>query len=406
MPGLLATTVSQGYDYVSPYVEKAQPYVEKARNTVPLVDPALKTAEEIVPALITRADQLAEPQVVRMRPYVEPRIEQVKEKVAPYVDEGIKQYGVLCKEGVKYYNVGLEKVEQVKEYKDAKETQIRDFAEPKINGIKEFTEAKTTQIREFTDPKVEKIKEFTEAKTTQIKKFADPKVEKIKEFMEPKVAVITARQRKMQKIFRVPATLDLQGLNYESLLGKIASALEKFDTFMDKYIDLPEDQKKEVDRYSENSCASDNSCGRINRSVVSIVTKPIAALTMKMMLLFSLMKAKTLTLKSNIQGKVATTKAAIETKATSIVKLSKGKVATTKAAIETKASSIVKQISAKLAPKVATAAESPLFKKAKGFAVSGSEKVLGKEKTATILSKIDTYVPVAWKPAPATKKSK
>merc|ERR1719171_856180 len=153
---------------------------------------------------------------------------------------------------------------------------------------------------------------------------------------------------------------------------------------MDKYIDLPEDQKKEVDRYSENSCASDNSCGRINRSVVSIVTKPIAALTMKMMLLFSLMKAKTLTLKSNIQDKVATTKAAIETKATSIVK----------------------QISAKLAPKVATAAESPLFKKAKGFAVSGSEKVLGKEKTATILSKIDTYVPVAWKPAPATKKSK
>merc|ERR1719465_193349 len=111
------------------------------------------------------------------------------------------------------------------------------------------------------------------------------------------------------------------------------------------------------------------------------------------MLLFSLMKAKTVTLKSNIQGKVATTKAAIVCK-----------VATTRAAIETKASSIAKQISAKLAPKVATAAESPLFKKAKGFAVSGSEKVLGKEKTATILSKIDAYVPVAWNPAPAAKK--
>jgi hypothetical protein len=89
MPGLLATSVQQGYDYLSPYVEKAQPYVEKARNNVPLVDPALKTAEELVPALITRADQIAEPQVEKIRPFVEPRIEQVN-KIVPMADGRVR----------------------------------------------------------------------------------------------------------------------------------------------------------------------------------------------------------------------------------------------------------------------------------------------------------------------------
>jgi len=216
--------------------------VEKARNNVPLVDPALKTAEELVPALITRADQLAEPQVEKIRPFVEPKIEQVNKIVTPYVD-------ATYKEGVKYYNVGLEKVEQVKEFKNAKETQIRGFAEPRIEQIKEFTEARTTQIREFADPKVETIKEFTEAKTTQIKKFADPKVEKIKEFVEPKFAAITAKRGKIRTLLRVPGAENLQALNYESVMGKVAAALEKVETLMDKYLPLPDEKKRQRQRH-------------------------------------------------------------------------------------------------------------------------------------------------------------
>lgn len=124
MPGFLESTLHQGYDFLSPYVEKAQPYVEKARNHVPLVDPALKKAEKFVPALITRADQLAEPHVERMRPYVEPRIEKVKERVTPYMDEGVKRCGALRVEGMKYYNVGLGKVDYVMSL-GTKETQMR-----------------------------------------------------------------------------------------------------------------------------------------------------------------------------------------------------------------------------------------------------------------------------------------
>jgi len=373
MPGLLAATVNQGYDYLSPYVEKAQPYVEKARNNVPLVDPALKTAEELVPALITRADQLAEPQVEKIRPFVEPKIEQVNKIVTPYVD-------ATYKEGVKYYNVGLEKVEQVKEFKNAKETQIRGFAEPRIEQIKEFTEARTTQIREFADPKVETIKEFTEAKTTQIKKFADPKVEKIKEFVEPKFAAITAKRGKIRTLLRVPGAENLQALNYESVMGKVAAALEKVETLMDKYLPLP-DEKKDND--SDTSNVSDTSCVRINRSVLSIVTRPAAFFTVKMMILMSVpMHLKTYymdgKLKSDIQAKVAGTQALIKNKSRPFIS----------------------QITDKLAPTVVSTTKAPLFKKVTETAVCGSEKIFGKEKTATILSKVDTYIPAKWKAAP------
>jgi len=380
MPGLLATSITQGYDFLSPYVEKAQPYVEKARNNVPLVDPALKTAEELVPAIITRADQIAEPQVEKLRPFVEPRIEQVNKIVTPYVD-------ATYKEGVKYYNVGLEKVEQVKEFKDAKETQIREFAEPKIEQIKEFTEAKTTQIREFTDPKVEKIKEFTEAKTTQIRKFADPKVEKIKDFVEPKVAIITSKRGKMQKLLRVPASLDLQDLNYESLMGKIATALEKVEILMDKYMPLPEDK----DNDSDFSNASDTSCVRINRSVLSLVTRPAAFFTVKMLALMAFpMQLKTYCMEGTLKSDI------------------KAKVASTEALIKNKSRPILTKITDKLAPTVVTVTKTPLFKKVTLMAVGGSEKILGKEKTATILSKAETCIPVKWKPAltPAAKSTK
>jgi len=372
MPGLLATTVNQGYDYLSPYVEKAQPYVEKARNNVPLVDPALKTAEELVPALVKRADKLAEPQVEKLRPFVEPRIEQVNKIVTPYVD-------ATYKGGVKYYNVGLEKVEQVMEFKDAKETQIREFAEPKIEQIKEFTEAKTKQIHEFTDPKVEKIKEFTEAKTTQIRKFADPKVEKIKDFVEPKVAIITAKRGKMEKLLRVPGTLDLQGLNYESLLGKLANFFEKVENVIDKYMPLPEDK----DNDSDISNASDSSCVRINRSVLSIVWRPIAFITLKMMVMMSLStQLKTYCMEGSLKSDA------------------KAKVEITTALIKNKSRPILTQVTDKLAPTVVTVTKTSQFKKVMQMAVCGSEKVLGKEKTTAILSKVEIYIPVKWKPAP------
>merc|ERR1719162_2024018 len=103
--------------------------------------------------------------------------------------------------------------------------------------------------------------EFKEGRVTQIREFAEPKVEKIKGAMEPKVAVITAGKQKMQKLLRVPASLDLQGLTCETLLGKVASGLEKVEDLIDRYVPLTEEQKKDNDSDSDSSdsSASDSS---------------------------------------------------------------------------------------------------------------------------------------------------
>jgi len=370
MPGFLETTLYQGYGYASPYLEKGKPYVEKARNNVPLIDPALKKAEELVPILITRADQIAEPQIVKMRPDVEPRVEQVKEKVTPYVDEGVKKYGVLREEGVKYYNVGLDKVEQVKGFKESTETQIKEFKEARVTQIKGFTDPKVEKIREFTDPKVEKIKEFKDARVTQIKEFAEPKVEKIKSAMEPKLVGITARKQKMQKILRVPASLDVQGLNCETLLGKVASGLEKVEALIDQYAPLTEEQKKDND--SDVSSASATSCHRINHSVATIRSRLFAVFMLKITMLLS------------FPGQLKASYAD----------------GTLKAKICVKAKELYMQATEKLVPWVVCLKKTSLFQKVAQIAVIGSEKMLGKEKTTSILGKAETYLPAAWKAAP------
>jgi len=45
MPGFLETTLHQGYAHIAPYTD---PYVEKARINVPLVDRAIKKADEFL----------------------------------------------------------------------------------------------------------------------------------------------------------------------------------------------------------------------------------------------------------------------------------------------------------------------------------------------------------------------
>merc|ERR1719345_591426 len=103
--------------------------------------------------------------------------------------------------------------------------------------------------------------------------------------MEPRVAGITARKEKMQKLLRVPGSLDLQGLNCETLLGKVASGLEKVETILDRYVPLTEEQKKDND--SDVSSASDSSCVRINHSVVSIITRLLFVFMVKIKMLLS-----------------------------------------------------------------------------------------------------------------------
>jgi len=233
MPGFIENTVYQGYGYLDQngYIGMAVPYVEKVRNTVPLADRAVKIAEERVPPLITKVDELAEPTIEKMRPYVEPRVEQVKETVTPYVTIGVEKY----------------------------------------EAIKDYTETKTTQIKSFKDRQVAHVKEFKDAKTAQIKKITDPQVTKIKNVVEPHLA-------------RVPKCADLQDLKYETMLGKIAALLSSAESLLDKYLPVPE----QPDSDSDASTESDSSYTKINKSALGIKNHLVCALVIKSKYVMSL----------------------------------------------------------------------------------------------------------------------
>lgn len=192
--------------------------MDKARNTVPLIDSAAKRAEEIVVPLITRADELAQPSIERMRPYVEPKIEQMQGIVTPYVNKGVETYGVLRGESVK-------KVEQVKEFKEAKTMQI-----------KEYTDAKKTQIMEFGEPKVSKIKGIVEPTVSKIKDLVQPKVAKIKDF----------------------------------IANMLASPLSNIEAFLEKHVPLPEEAQNGDGARDHTSTASVSSSAKVNQSLIAI----------------------------------------------------------------------------------------------------------------------------------------
>jgi hypothetical protein len=380
MPGLLENTIHQGYGYLdqSGYVDKARPFVEKARNAIPLIDQAAKKAEELVPPLITRADELADPTIQRMTPYVEPRIEQVKEIVTPYVNRGVENYQVIRDGGVKYYNAGLERVDKIIEFKEAKTTQIKDFTEAKATQIKEFTEPRVQQVMDIKDAKVAEIKGFANPPLRKIKDFAEPKVEKIKGAVEPTTdrvkSVLKYKKEQAQKLLRVPKATDLQGLRVESLLSKVASALESAEEVVDKYLPLSEEQQ-DSDDGSDRSCASDSSYGRINRSLGHIMSHFLFAFKIQIALLLSIpSQLKAAYADGTLKEKAATCVAEVKSTITS-------HFMEHFACLKSKARHVSKWV-----------AENSLFKKALNITVSGSEKVLGKERTSHIQFKVASYM--------------
>jgi len=396
MPGFLETTLHQGYGYLEQtgYVDKARPYVEKARNAVPLIDQAAKKVEEIVPPLITRADDFAEPKIERVRPYVEPRIEQVKETVTPYVNRGVEKYGVVREGSVKYYNASLEKVEQIKEFKDAKTTQIKDFKEAKATQIKEVKDAKVTQLREFTDPKVQQIKDIKDAKVTQIKEFADPKVQQIKDIKDAKVTQIREfTDPKVERIreFAEPKVDKIKGA-VEPHKDRVISFLTAMKMQAQKLLPVKIRMLLSLPLLLKTAYVD----GTLKEKVVKCVTD-----------VKSNMISKVECAKAEAKKLFATLKA--ESPKSLLLRI-KDKVEPTKAKITAKAEPLLTQAIQRLvpvikilAPTVATVTQNSLFKKALKIAEAGSEKTLGKERTATILVKGESCIPSVWKVALSAK---
>jgi len=195
------------------------------------------------------------------------------------------------------------------------------------------------------------------------------------------------------------------------LLGKVASGLEKVEDLIERYVPLTEEQKRDTE--SDTSSESDSSCLRINRSVVSIMTR--------LLFVFMSFPVQLKTPFMNGTLKASMGKFTADMKCTLISKAKSAKVSAkeralrikdktpTKAQIKAKVEQLLTQVTDKLAPMVAALTQTSLFKKAVQMALLGCEKTLGKEKTTTILSKAETCIPAAWNdamPAPSAAPSK
>jgi len=357
MPGFVETQIYNGYGYLDPYVT---PYVEKARNTVPLIDRAAKGAEEIVPSLITRVDEFAEPRIEKIRPIVEPRIEQVKEIATPYVDSGINKYESIRKEGDK----------------------------------------KWTSIMEYKNTKVETVQKIKDAKISWCKKMLSKKGDQV------------------NQLFRVPATDNVEGLKFQGVLGKMAALLQKTEGLVDKL--LPALPKGAQTPPLESEYDDSYLLPRMFLLAVSVQTRLVHATKTKCEITMLAAKTKCEKTKCDVKGKITyyvTTgqtkfKAVADPKVKQLKAFVDPKVKQAKAKIEPK----VMQLKAKVEPKIQAWMKTKQYKQAcdvacKGmtFSVQTCEKIIGKEKTKSMIQAVEGLILKAQKavspPAP-TKKMK
>jgi len=424
MPGLLETTLHQVYGYLDPYVERA-------RHAVPLIDQAAKKAQQFLPPLITRADEIAEPKIEQMRPYVEPRIEQVKEVVAPYLDEGVKKYEVIREGGTKYYQ-----------------------------GMKDFKNAKTTKIKHFTDvnvaPRVEKIKYVVEPQVKKVTAVIRARQQKAQTLL---------RVPAHRDLHAVPAYVDLQSLNTnisKSLLEKVAVALEKTEAFLKRHLPLAEDQKQDCDDSVEmlrkrnpftsnlsdasfrssqeqklqdcdnsdssfsSAVDSESSYAKINRSLFGIRSQLLTAFTVniRMLLTFPVVvkeacvdgtaKEKSCKYLLCIKTYVFSQGDLVRLEAKKLLGACKEKVvgAASMEDFSPKAKMTASQLNEHLRRKFDIVFEksgakakdltpTSVLKKILHLVVACSEKTVGTENTAAVLSKIELYIPAALRAEPA-----
>jgi hypothetical protein len=318
------------------------PYVDKARNAVPLIDRAAKKGEEVVPSLITRVDEFTEPRIEKLRPIVEPRIEQVKEIATPYIDSSVKRYEVVKTTGCNYYS-------QTLEYKKSKVDQVQKIAEDKVSWCKKVLCKSTHQVNQ---------------------------------------------------LFRVPATDNLEGLKFQGVMGKMAALLQKTEGLVDKW--MPALPKGAQAAPLESEYDDSYLLPRMFLLVVSVQTRLVHATTTKCDVTVKTGKAKFEKTKGDVKQQIA----GVEKKVKAVVA---PKIVQLKAIVEPK----YVQLKSKVTPKVTALIKTKQYTQACEFACKGltfsvqtCEKVIGKEKTKSLIQAVEMRIPASWKtapPAPAKK---
>jgi hypothetical protein len=373
MPGLLENTVYTGYGYLDPYVT---PYVEKARNSVPLIDRAANRAEEVVPSLITRVDEFAEPRIEKIRPIVEPRIEQVKEIATPYVDSGVKKYEAVKTESCKAYS-------QAMDYKNSKVAEVQKIKDEAMD----YTNSKVAEVQKIKDQKISQAMDYTNCKVAKVQKIKDDKISWCKKMLCNKGAQVN-------QLFRVPATDNVEGLKNQGVMGKMASLLDKAEGLVDKYLPaLPKGAKSEP---LESEYDSSYLLPRLFLLVVSVQTRLVYATKSKFDVTLQAGKTKFQKIKNDVTEQITSLKTATDKKVRPIVE---PKVDQVKAIVMPK----YEVLKVKVTAQVEAIMKTEQYKQACQLpykVVTCIEKVIGVEKTKSLIKAVEVRIPACWKAAP------
>jgi hypothetical protein len=342
---------------------------------------------------------------------------------------------------------------QINDFKDEKVTQIKDFRDAKVTQIRTFTDPQVEKIREFVDPKVEKIKVAVEPRIERVSAVIKARKQKAQKLLRVPGSwdLKGLKAEGATLLGKVAASLE----KAEVMVDKYLPLTEE------QKQDCDGSDISSISTRSADSTGSDRSTVRITRSLVSIKARLLFALTIKIRMLLTLplvfkttcmeakaacsdgtakekglkyiedkklmlITAKKKGLKYIEDKKIMLTSKFGSAKATGLEKLEsykslglsyfhyykaegiafldtwKGKITDY---IDAKISDKMKEqikgkidaVVEKIAPKAKALAQTSMFKKSLQVAVDTSEKILGKEKTAAILSKIQALIPSSFK---------
>lgn len=207
----------------------------------------------------------------------------------------------------------------------------------------------------------------------------------------------------VNQLFRVPATDNLEGLKFQGVMGKMAALLEKTEGLVDKW--LPALPKTGTVSCLENEYDDSYLLPRMFLLIMSVQTRLVHATKTKCESMIQAVKNKVEKTKCDVKGQITSI-------ATTVVKKIKAtfepQVKQLKALIAPK----VKQIQAKVEPKVKEVMKTKQYTQACAFASKGltfcvvtCEKIIGKERTKSLIQAIEANIPESCKARKATPKT-
>merc|ERR1711977_689533 len=206
----------------------------------------------------------------------------------------------------------------------------------------------------------------------------------------------------VNQLFRVPATDNVEGLKFQGVLGKMAALLQKTEGLVDKL--LPALPKGAQTPPLESEYDDSYLLPRMFLLAVSVQTRLVHATKTKCEITMQAAKM------NYYQTKI---KAQIKTVADPKVKQLKAFVDPKVKQVQAKVEPKVMQLKAKIEPKVQALMKAKQYKQAcevacKGltFSVQTCEKVIGKEKTKSLIQAVESRIPTACKAAPLAPKKK